>query len=66
MPDLPRIIILPMTIIDRDTGMIIERDKDKHNKLWLYFPGMEPHVFEDGEAIELWKFFDVDNFLERE
>lgn len=63
--DLPRIIILPMTIIDRGNGMIIERDKHKHNKLWLYFPGMEPHVFEDGEAIELWSFFDRDSVVDK-
>lgn len=58
-----------MTIIDRDNGMIIERDRDKHNKLWLYFPGMEAHVFEDSEAVELWRFFDregIDKVLERE
>lgn len=58
MPD--RIIILSNTIIDRDNGMILERDPEKMDKVLLFYPGMAaPHVFEGSDARDLWKVFDT-------
>lgn len=53
-----RLIILSNTIIDRDNGMILERDPEKMDKVLLFYPGMAPHTFEGSDAHELWKFFD--------
>lgn len=49
-------IILSNTIIDRDTGFILERED---GVVRLYVPGLaEPHTFSGEDAHELWKFYD--------
>lgn len=56
MDKIPQIIILSNTIIDRETGMILEREGDKVS---LFVPGLtQPHLFTGQDAHDLWKHYD--------
>lgn len=60
LTEVPPIILLSSTIIDRYARMIIERHPTDPNKLMVFMSGVEPREYTGDEARELWSFYDRD------